>query len=99
MHAFSLPHAPHIGRQFSESSGTSNTLLSLVFGILLILRLILLGFFDTDFADCGIDRKSTSATCHFLISSLVCRSAHKQSYVTQSTTEAEYVAAAPRYFG
>jgi hypothetical protein len=41
--AFRLPHALHIGRQFSESSGTSNTLLSLRFGILFLLCLILLG--------------------------------------------------------
>jgi hypothetical protein len=34
----------HIGWQFSESSGISNTLLSLGFGILLLLHLILLGF-------------------------------------------------------
>jgi hypothetical protein len=32
----------------------------------------LVGFSDTDFAGCGIDRKSTSRTCHFLGSSLVC---------------------------
>jgi hypothetical protein len=32
----------------------------------------LVGFFDIDFAGCGIDRKSTSGTCHFLGSSLVC---------------------------
>jgi hypothetical protein len=32
---FSLHHALHIGRQFSEFSGISNTLLSLRFGILL----------------------------------------------------------------
>jgi hypothetical protein len=44
VHAFKLPHAIHIGRQFRGSSGTSNTLLSLGFGILLLLRLILLGF-------------------------------------------------------
>jgi hypothetical protein len=43
---------------------------------------------------CGIDRKSTSGTCHFLRSSLVCWSSHKQSSIAQSTTEAEYVAAA-----
>jgi hypothetical protein len=46
---------------------------------------------------CGIDRKSTSRTCHFLGSSLVCWLAHKQSSVAQSTTEAEYVAAASCY--
>jgi hypothetical protein len=32
----------------------------------------LVGFFDGDFAGCGIDRKSTSKTCHFLGSSLIC---------------------------
>jgi hypothetical protein len=42
--AFRLSHAPHIGQQFSESSGTSNTLLSLRFGNLLPLRLIFLAF-------------------------------------------------------
>jgi hypothetical protein len=39
----SSPHS-HIGRQFSEFSGISNTLLSLEFGILLLLRWILLVF-------------------------------------------------------
>jgi hypothetical protein len=42
--AFRLPHALHIGRQFYESSGISNTPLSLGFGILLLLHLILLAF-------------------------------------------------------
>jgi hypothetical protein len=42
--AFRLPRALHNGRQFSESSCTSNTLLSLEFDILLLLRLILLAF-------------------------------------------------------
>jgi hypothetical protein len=32
----------------------------------------LVDFSDADFAGCGIDRKSTSGTCHFLGSSLVC---------------------------
>jgi hypothetical protein len=54
----------------------------------------LVGFSDADFASCGIDRKSTSGTCHFLGSSLVCWSSRKQSLVAQSTTKAEYVAAA-----
>jgi hypothetical protein len=54
----------------------------------------LIGFSDTDFAGCGIDRKSTSATCHFFGSSLICWSSRKQSSVAQSTTEAEYVATA-----
>jgi hypothetical protein len=54
----------------------------------------LVGFFDADFAGCGIDRKCTSGTCHFLVSSLVCWSSRKPSSVAQSTTGAEYVAAA-----
>jgi hypothetical protein len=44
MYAFRPLHALHIGQQFSESSDTSNTLLSLGFGILLLLHMILLGF-------------------------------------------------------
>jgi hypothetical protein len=42
--AFRLPHALHIGRQFSKSSDISNTLLSLGFGILLLSRWILFVF-------------------------------------------------------
>jgi hypothetical protein len=37
----------------------------------------LVGFSDADFAGCGIDRNSTSGTCHFLESSLVCWSSQK----------------------
>jgi hypothetical protein len=37
----------------------------------------LVGFSDADFVGCGIDRKSTSETCHFLGSSLVCWSSQK----------------------
>jgi hypothetical protein len=59
----------------------------------------LVGFSVADFADCGIDQKSTSGTCHFLRSSLICLSSQKQSSVAQSTTEAKYVAAARRFFG
>jgi hypothetical protein len=54
----------------------------------------LVGFSYADFTGCRIDRKSTSNTCHFFRSSLVCWSSRKQSLVTQSTTKAEYVAAA-----
>jgi hypothetical protein len=56
--------------------------------------LALHGFSDTDFAGCRLDRKSTSGTCQFLGSSLVSWSSRKQSSVAQSTTKAEYVAAA-----
>jgi transposase InsO family protein len=56
--------------------------------------LSLCGYLDADFAGCHLDRKSTSGTCQFLGSSLVSWSSRKQSNVAQSTTEAEYVAAA-----
>jgi hypothetical protein len=56
--------------------------------------LALRGFPDADFAGCRLDSKSTSGTCQFLVSSLVSWSSRKQSSVAQSTTEAEYVAAA-----
>jgi hypothetical protein len=54
----------------------------------------LVSFSDADFAGCGIDRKSTSSTFHFLESSLVCWSSRKQSSVTKSTTEVEYIVVA-----
>jgi hypothetical protein len=56
--------------------------------------LVLHGFSDAGFAGCRLDRKSTSGTCQFLGSSLVSWSSRKQSSGSQSTTEAEYVAAA-----
>jgi hypothetical protein len=37
----------------------------------------LVDFSDADFAGCGIDQKSTSGTCHFLGSSLICWSSRK----------------------
>jgi hypothetical protein len=39
-----FPHTLHIRRQFNEFLGISNTLLSLGFGILLLLRWVLLVF-------------------------------------------------------
>jgi hypothetical protein len=56
--------------------------------------LALHSFSDVDFAGCQLDRKSTSGTCQFLGYSLVFWSSRKQSSVAQSTTEAEYIAAA-----
>jgi hypothetical protein len=44
MHAFRVLHALHIGRQFSDCLDTSNTLPSLRFSILHLIRMILLGF-------------------------------------------------------
>jgi hypothetical protein len=58
----------------------------------------LVGFSNADFAGYGIDRKRTSGTYHFLGSSLICWSSRKQSSIAQSTTEAEYVVAAPKSY-
>jgi hypothetical protein len=53
----------------------------------------LLGYFDSDYAGCKVDRKSTTGTCQFLGQSLVSWSSKKQNCVALSTAEAEYIAA------
>jgi hypothetical protein len=53
----------------------------------------LIGYLDSDYAGCKVDRKSTSGTCQFLGRSLVSWSSKKQTFVALSTVEAEYVAA------
>jgi hypothetical protein len=53
----------------------------------------LIGYSDSDCAGCKVDRKSTSGTCRFLGRSLVSWSSKKQTSVSLSTVEAEYVAA------
>jgi hypothetical protein len=52
----------------------------------------LIGYSDSDYARCKVDRKSTSGTCQFLGRSLVSWSSKKQTSVALSTAEAEYVA-------
>ncbi|PKU76658.1 putative mitochondrial protein [Dendrobium catenatum] len=52
----------------------------------------ILGYSDSDFAGCRIDRKSTSGTCQFIGQSLVSWSSRKQNSVALSTAEAEYIA-------
>jgi hypothetical protein len=51
----------------------------------------LIGYSDSDYAGCKVDRKSTSRTCQFLGRSLVSWSSKKQTSVALSTDEAEYV--------
>jgi hypothetical protein len=53
----------------------------------------LLGYFDSDYAGCKVDRKSISKTCQFLGWSLVSWSSKKQNSIALSTAKAEYVAA------
>jgi hypothetical protein len=51
----------------------------------------LLGYSDSDFAGCRIDRNSTSGGCNLLGRSLVAWSSKKQNSVALSTAEAEYI--------
>ncbi|KAJ9564858.1 hypothetical protein OSB04_000824 [Centaurea solstitialis] len=53
----------------------------------------LTAYFDSDFAGCKIDRKSTTGGCHLLGGKLVSWTSKKQNSVSTSTAEAEYVAA------
>jgi hypothetical protein len=53
----------------------------------------LIGYSDSDYAGCKVDRKSTSGMCQFLGRSLVSWSSKKQTSVALSTTKVEYVAA------
>jgi hypothetical protein len=53
----------------------------------------LIGYSDSDYAGCKVDRKSTSGMCQFLGRSLVSWSSKKQASVALSIAEAEYVAA------
>jgi hypothetical protein len=56
-------------------------------------RFQLVGYSDSDYACCKIDRKSTSRGCHWLGRSLVSWSSKKQNSVALSIVEAEYIAA------
>ena len=53
----------------------------------------LVGFSDSDYAECMVGRKSTSGGCQFLGRPLVSWSSKKQNSVALSTAEAEYISA------
>ncbi|KAJ9558487.1 hypothetical protein OSB04_013101 [Centaurea solstitialis] len=53
----------------------------------------LVAYTDSDYGGANLDRKSTSGGCQFLGSRLVSWQCKKQTTVSQSTTEAEYIAA------
>ncbi|KAI3523294.1 hypothetical protein L1887_01354 [Cichorium endivia] len=55
---------------------------------------MLQAFTDSDYGGCKLDRKSTSGSCQFLGGKLVSWTSKKQSCVSTSTAEAEYIAAA-----
>ncbi|GJT09072.1 hypothetical protein Tco_0843534 [Tanacetum coccineum] len=54
-------------------------------------------FLDSDYAGASVDRKSTIGGCQFLGRRLISWQCKKQTIVANSTTEAEYVAAANCY--
>ena len=51
----------------------------------------LVGYSDSDYVECKVERKSTSGTCQLLGRSLVSWSSKKQNSVALSTAEAEYI--------
>ncbi|GKB56771.1 putative ribonuclease H-like domain-containing protein [Tanacetum coccineum] len=51
-------------------------------------------FSDSDYARASLDRKSTTGGCQFLVKRLISWQCKKQTIVANSTTKAEYVAAA-----
>jgi len=53
----------------------------------------LVGYSNSDFVECKIDRKSISGTYHFSGSALVSWHSKKQNIVVLSTVEAEYISA------
>ena len=53
----------------------------------------LVGYSDSDYAGCKVERKSTLGTCQLLERSLVSWSSKKQNSVALSTAEAEYISA------
>jgi hypothetical protein len=53
----------------------------------------LVGYSESDYARCKVERKSTSGICQFLERSLVSWSSKKQNSISLSTAEAEYMSA------
>ncbi|KAK6163846.1 hypothetical protein DH2020_000710 [Rehmannia glutinosa] len=53
----------------------------------------LIGYSDSDYAGCRVDRKSTSGTCQMLGNRLVSWFSKKQNSIATSIDEAEYIAA------
>ena len=56
-------------------------------------RFELIGYSDSDYAGCKVERKSTLGTCQLLGRSLMSWSSKKQNSVALSTAEAEYISA------
>ncbi|KAK6143303.1 hypothetical protein DH2020_023651 [Rehmannia glutinosa] len=62
----------------------------------------LVGYSDSDYVGCRVDRKSTSVTCQMLGNRLVSWFSKKQNSISTSTTSEEYILAAfvvPKSYG
>jgi hypothetical protein len=57
----------------------------------------LIGYSDSDYAGCKVERRSTSGTCQLLGRSLVSWSSKKQNSIALSTAAPEYIAAGSYY--
>ena len=53
----------------------------------------LIGYSDSDYVGCKVDRKNTSYCCQFLWRSLVLWSSKKQDSIALSTAEIDYIPA------
>jgi len=82
-------HLNAVKRIFKYLSGTLNVGLWYHKGS----TMSLIGYTNSDFAGCKIERKSTSGACHLFGNSLVSWSCRKQNCIALSTAEAEYIAA------
>ncbi|KAL8135932.1 hypothetical protein AgCh_010520 [Apium graveolens] len=82
-------HLNAVKRIFRYLSGTIN--LGLFYPITSTFDLV--GYSDADYAGCQTDRNSTSGVCTYLGQSLVSWQSKKQTSVTLSTAEGEYLAA------
>nr|KYP59272.1 Retrovirus-related Pol polyprotein from transposon TNT 1-94 [Cajanus cajan] len=84
-----VSHMKSVKRIFKYLRGTTNV------GLWYPKRvsLSLIGYSDSDYAGCRLDRKSISGTCHLPGSAFVSWHRKKKACVALSTAEAEYIAA------
>ncbi|XP_050918396.1 secreted RxLR effector protein 161-like [Lathyrus oleraceus] len=88
-----MSHITQVKRILKYINGTSD------YGILYSHNAIslLIGYCDADWESIDDDRKSTSEGCFFLVNNFISWFSKKQSNVSLSTTEAEYIPAGSSY--
>jgi len=55
---------------------------------------MLIGYFDVDYVEDGVEQKSASGGCHYVVPSMISWANKKQNSIALSTTKAEYVSTA-----